>query len=86
MARFAVSGKQVKLFCQTEQISEAAFYRWRAKLAGAVDAPSAAGFIDVGVMVAAPEAQAMPQVAPIGAALEVRLDLGHGMILHIVRR
>ena len=86
MARFAASGEQIKLFCQAELISEAAFYRWRTKLAGAVDAPSTTGFIDAGVMATAPATQTVPQPAPVGAALEVRLDLGHGMVLHIVRR
>lgn len=86
MARFAASGEQIKPFCQAELVSEAAFYRWRTKLAGTVDATPAAGFIDVGVMAAAPEAQAVPKPAAVGAALEIRLDLGHGMVLHIVRR
>ena len=86
LARLAASGEQAKLFCQAELVSEASLYRWRAKLAGAVDATPAAGFIDVGVMTAAPEAQAVPKPASVGGALEVRLDLGHGMVLHIVRR
>nr|WP_180279285.1 hypothetical protein [Massilia psychrophila] len=55
-------------------------------MAGTVDATPAAGFIDVGVMTAAPEAPAVPKPASVGGALEVRLDLGHGMVLHIVRR
>ena len=86
MTRFAASGEQIKLFCQAEQISEAAFYRWRTKLAAIADAPSATCFIDAGVMPAAPAVQAAAQSAPVGAALEVRLDFGHGMVLHIVRR
>jgi len=86
MARFAASGEQIKLFCQAELVSEAAFYRWRSKLAGTGETTPEADFIDVGVMAAAPEAQALPQPAAVGAALEVRLDLGHGLVLHIVRR
>ena len=57
LVRFAASDKQIKLFCQAELVSEAAFYCWLTKLAGTVDATPAAGFIDVGVMAAAPEAQ-----------------------------
>jgi hypothetical protein len=79
LARFAASAKQIKPFCQAELVSEAALYRWRTKLAGTVDATPAAGFIDVGVMAATPEAQSMRQLASVGVALAVRLDLGHGM-------
>ena len=88
LARFAACGQQIKLFCQTESVSEATFYRWRKQLAmantGGV-AP-AAGFINVGVLPPARKAPTMTQDEPPGAALEVRLDLGHGLILHIVRR
>lgn len=86
LARFAASGQKIKPFCHAESVSEATFYRWRKQLAETGDATPADGFIDAGVMAPAPAAQAVPRVEPAGAALEVRLDLGHGMVLHIVRR
>jgi len=84
LARFAGSGQQVKQFCQAERVSTATFYRWH-KLLGEVVAPSpGSGFIDVGPMMSAPRAAAKGALA--SAALEVRLELGHGLVLHIVRR
>lgn len=85
MARFKASGRQVAEFCNSESVSEASFYRWRKQLCAAVDAPgTTARFIDAGALA--------PAVAPAASAhqgtpeLEVRLELGHGLVLHIVRR
>lgn len=84
LARFAASGQGIKPFCQTELVSEATFYRWRKQLAETDGAVPAAGFIDAGVM--APAVPAMTQCESAVATLEVRLDLGHGLVLQIVRR
>lgn len=86
LARFAASGQQIKSFCQTESVSEAVFYRWRKQLAAVDGVAPAAGFIDVGVMPAAPSAPSTMPCDSAGATLEVRLDLGHGLVLQIVRR
>ena len=88
LARFAAGGRQIKQFCQAESVSEATFYRWRKQLAGSGEATPTARFIDVGVMPPPPATQAVTQCefAGTGAALEVRLDLGRGLVLHIVRR
>lgn len=87
LARFAANGQEVKAFCRTESVSEATFYRWRKQLAAVDDvAPAAAGFIYVGVMQPTPAVPAMTQCESAGATLEVRLDLGHGLVLQIVRR
>jgi transposase-like protein len=86
LARFATRGQEVKAFCQAEAVSEATFYRWRKQLTAGDGAAPVAGFIDVGVM---PPALAAPSMTPCesaGAMLEVRLDLGHGLVLQIVRR
>lgn len=86
LARFAANPQEVKSFCQAESVSEATFYRWRKQLAETDGETPAAGFIDVGVM---PPAAAVPSMTPCesaGATLEVRLDLGHGLVLQIVRR
>lgn len=86
LARFAANGQQIKLFCQAESVSEATFYRWRKQLAKTSGAAPAAGFIDVGMMPPAPAVPSMTQCESAGATLEVRLDLGHGLVLQIVRR
>jgi len=86
LARFATSGQQIKSFCQAESVSEAVFYRWRKQLAAVTSEAPAAGFIDVGVMPPAPPLPSTTQCEAANVALEVRLDLGHGLVLQIVRR
>ena len=84
LARFAASGLPVRQFCDAEAVSNATFYSWQKKLGKAVVTSPGAGFIDVGPMPAPPRAPV--KVEPASAALEVRLELGHGLVLHIVRR
>ena len=86
VARFATSGQQIKSFCQAKSVPEAVFYRWRKQLAAVASVGPVAGFIDVGVMPPAPPVPSITQGEAAGAALEVRLDLGHGLVLRIVRR
>ena len=54
LARHAASGKSIAAFCRVEQISQANFYAWRAKLRGGAigfTVPSAdATFIDLGAV------------------------------------
>jgi putative transposase len=85
LGRFAGSGLTVQAFCQREAISAVSFYRWRSQLSGAstelaaVACPSptaAAGFVDLGPLGA-------PSVAR--SRVELRLDLGEGLVLHLVR-
>ncbi len=78
MERYAVSGQQIKAFCQTEGVSEAVFYRWRQRLADAVPS-GGAGFIAV---------QATPDnvaSASKAAQWELRVELGDGLVLHLAR-
>ena len=96
-ARHAASGQTVVVFCKNESITEGQFYRGRARLRGqsglAVHdrnaTPASAPFIDLGAVKsanvngAASRADQMSTVKP--DAIEVRLDLGHGLVLHIVR-
>ena len=86
LARFAANSQEVKSFCQAESVSEATFYRWRKQLAETGGAAPAAGFIDVGAMSPAPAVPSMTPCESAGATLEVRLNLGHGLVLQIVRR
>jgi hypothetical protein len=94
LLRFAEAGMTVSEFCAREGLNKSSFYRWRERFAlcskAAVQAPrrseraelaalpAAAGFIDLGHL-AGPTRDA-------GGALELRLDLGGGVVLQIVRR
>jgi putative transposase len=94
MLRFGEAGATVSEFCAREGLSTSSFYRWRERLGSGGDAgvaapsrsrasapsvqPSAAGFIDLGHLGGPPRESC--------AALELRLDLGGGVVLQIVRR
>ena len=84
LERFAKSGQSAVAFCQREGLSSQSFYRWRDRLEGELKprarvarSPSAAnvspGFIDLGALRSS------------GARLELRLDLGGGVLVHLVR-
>ena len=85
VGRFAQSGLTEEAFCESEGVSAKLFHRWRMKRGKAmrraiVDKParvaaspaSAAGFVDLGALKAG------------GSKLEMRLDLGGGVLLHVV--
>ncbi|MDP1533271.1 MAG: IS66 family insertion sequence element accessory protein TnpB [Rubrivivax sp.] len=89
--RFDGAGLTVEAFCQREGLSRSSFNRWRSRLpmrAGAAAAvavnasdarQSAAAFVDLGLLGAA---SGMASVAGV----ELRLDLGGGLSLTLVRR
>ena len=99
LARHAASGKSIAAFCRDEAISQSNFHVWRTKLANgtneraAVPAPIST-FIDLGavssaIVSAAAEHSLAP--APIHAPLtmpgiDIRIDLGGGVVLTIARR
>lgn len=98
MQRYAASGQSVAEFCRRESVSDASFYLWRARLrpldgdrqqVHSVSATPEA-FIDLGPMQDAGKDRSTPRgndpVNLNGSGIEVRIDLGHGMVLHIVRR
>ena len=81
LARFAGSGLSVEAFCDAEATSTASFYRWRALLGHAITVANSAdttrpAFVDLGVL----DSTGRPS-----GRLELKLDLGSGMILHLVR-
>ncbi len=86
LTRFASSGQTVKAFCQDESVSAASFYRWRSLLGTAADAghvPAAtalprepAGFVDLGSLITSPSSS---------PSFELHMDLGGGLMLHLVR-
>jgi hypothetical protein len=88
LERFAQSSLSAQAFCEREAISTASFYRWRSILGGyeaqtaAKRAPhnaqptrrsGRAQFIELGALGLG------------GARLEVRLDLGGGVLLSVAR-
>ena len=86
VSRFSESGLTVTAFCAGEGISPASFYRWRGILSGGIEAPGSAhngptpAFVELGDLgvVGAPAPSATGH-------LEIRLDLGGGLLLTLVR-
>ena len=82
MAKFNSSGLGVETFCQREAISTASFYRWRGRLGDAGDGSEAQGrdtapvFVDLGTLNRASLSK---------LRIERKLDLGEGLIVHLVR-
>jgi hypothetical protein len=87
--RFAGAGESIGAFCRHERLSTSSFRLWRnrlmarsaeaparAPMPGAIDS-QAMGFVDLGTLGMAPQ-------APSGR-LELKLELGGGVTLHIVR-
>jgi transposase-like protein len=89
LQRFAESGLSLGAFCRREGLSASSFRLWRTRLtaeAGAAKSPAPksprpatfkADFVDLGALPAEPVRGA--------DRLELRLDLGAGVTLHIVR-
>ena len=86
LARQASSGKSIAAFCRDESLPEWRFYAWRARLNDRAPKTSpplkmvAKPFIDLGIV----KSNAVPTPA-ITLSLEVRIDLGGGMLLTITR-
>ncbi len=90
LARFACSGKTAEAFCLDEAVSTASFYGWRARLRARdgdpAPAPSAAApFIDLGTMAGVGSVVSRAASTVGAAGVEVRIDLGNGVVLSIVR-
>lgn len=83
LSRFEGSGLGVAAFCQRERISTASFYRWQRESGGGIECATAAdgehasAFVDVGAL------RTRTSTTP---RLDLRLDLGDGLVLHLVRR
>jgi len=88
LRQFEQGDESVNAFCRREGLSTNTFHRWRARLAVASEAPrsgampvkaddaSSPHFVDLGALCA-------PTPSPV--RLELKLDLGAGMVLHVVR-
>jgi hypothetical protein len=85
LSRFSGSGLTVAAFCEREGVSTASFHRWRERIRGGIRddggevivSPSAPAFLDLGCLDA---------TASRAAPIDLRLDLGGGLTLHLVRR
>lgn len=83
LARHQTSGLGIQAFCRSEQISEASFYRWRTILKGhrqegaSAEQDTVPAFVDLG---------ALESVVAVKPTLDLRLELGDGLTLHLVRR
>jgi len=93
LRRFVKARQSVVAFCAAESVSVPSFYYWRTKLLAGGErrregAPmDAAGFIDVGGARLAhePERGAATSDA-LGTGIEVRIELGGGVVLQVLRR
>ncbi|MEB0024139.1 hypothetical protein QN370_20400 [Actimicrobium sp. CCI2.3] len=95
--RYAASSHTVAAFCRSESISIASFYLWRKRSlaspagAGAGDAKSVSAvsprFIDLGPITKLNRVSGPKQevVVPPPATLTIELDLGHGVVLRLLR-
>jgi len=94
LQRHAQSGKSIAAFCRDEAVSTASFHIWRAKLAAAsghaANLAKPAAFIDLGAIRDTASVMSIahpPASAPApSAGIDVRIDLGGGIVLTISRR
>lgn len=93
MHPFERGGSSAAAFCKAESVSAGAFHYWRRKLAANSGKTSKladsrpAGFVDLGMtrLTRAGRFVTRNEAAP-AAGLELRVDLGGGLVLQIVRR
>lgn len=94
--RFDGAGLTVEEFCRREGLCRSSFTRWRSKLSSSssrmpavtpkagADHKPAAGFVNLGLLGATPSsALASTSTVP---TIDLRLDLGGGMSVHLIRR
>jgi hypothetical protein len=97
LARQTASGKTIAVFCREEGIGQSTLSYWRRRLCVVDAAPGqkravvAARFLDVGpvrgdkgLQYSALPADHASELS--SASIDVRLELGHGVVLHIARR
>lgn len=83
VTRSAGSGLALAAYCAREGISAASFYRWRALLSGTAASNGVAH--GPSVVVSEPDFVDLGTLTPASSRLELRLDLGGGVILQIAR-
>lgn len=87
LAKFDGSGLGIEAFCRREGVSATSLYRWRGLLGAVGDDCGATavirrtpGFVDLGTLNPAlnPTAVSAPRI-------DLKLELGDGLVLHLVR-
>ena len=88
LRRFDAGGEAVNTFCEREGLSASSLHRWRSRLKAAVTSGAApaehkatpeqavAQFVDLG---------ALGGTSMVAGRLDLKLDLGGGLTLHLVR-
>jgi transposase-like protein len=82
LSRFSESGLSVSAFCRREGVSTASLYRWR----GLVERHDGGEALPVARQPAFVDLGTLRGESARGAPVELRLDLGGGLTLHLVRR
>ena len=86
--RWRASGLSVEAFCRRDGVNRAGFYRWRALL-GASKAACTVPVRDLAQMQSPPmdfvDLGALNRSVDAGGRFELRLDLGAGLVLTLVR-
>ena len=95
IARQAASGRSVVAFCRDEKLAESTLYYWRKRLGASVAAMPAqkstavaTSFLDLGLIKAVRPAELAGgerRTYESAAGIELRLELGGGVVLHIAR-
>ena len=96
IARQAASGRSVVAFCRDEKLAESTLYYWRKRLSAAVAARRAqrstavaTPVLDLGPIKTAKPILSPPlaydTANPSAAAIELRVELGGGVVLHIAK-
>jgi hypothetical protein len=91
-ARYTSSGLPLRTFCTREGINLSSFYRWRERCASAGEPPAQkAGRSVPAIRTQPPLPQTQGEFVDLGqlhshrASVELRLDLGEGLLLTLVR-
>jgi putative transposase len=92
LSGFGGSGLSAEAYCRREGISSASFYRWRSKLSDGgeqgraiVTRRAAPAFVDLGALRSSRALDADSRLTQVSRRLDLRLDLGDGLVLHLVR-
>lgn len=96
MTQFGQSGQRVSAYCKQIGVSQANFYRWRAVLSGNKPASIVAvakrksarvnhGFVDLGALGDGAEMPTKVDSLAISERINVRVELGGGVVLQITR-
>ncbi len=87
MERHAQSGLAVSEFCKLEGIKSASLYGWRSRLREGLQGKPSAGPMPKGTISTESPPAGFIDLGSLGSGVsrfEIRLELGHGVALHLV--